>query len=233
MDYKKLLDDVFAGEVKVECANDIFTGEAVYKEKVFAVCGVVNEAGLDNMMSVSLAEFILKVIDLNDKRPICIFIDTSGQKVSRHAELLGLNYYYAHLIKTINLSRRLGHRVFALVYGKALGGAFIATGLNADYIFAIPTAQIAVMWLDAMSRVTKIPIEKLKELSKVSPIFAPGADNFVKLGAVDAIISPSEFMAKCVELLDMPASVDHKRLLGAKNGGRKLAQNVVNHIVEA
>jgi len=89
------------------------------------------------------------------------------------------------------------------------------------------------MWLDAMSRVTKIPIEKLTELSKTSPIFAPGATNFVKLGAVDAIITASEFIPRCIELLDKPSDINHKRLQGAKNGGRLLAQRVIDHIVEA
>jgi len=111
MNYKELLNQIFSGAAQVDCSADIIIGEAIYNGKVFALCGVVNEAGLDNLMSVKLAEFILKVINLKDKRPICLFIDTSGQKVSRHAELTGLNHYYAHLIKTIYLARQSGHRV--------------------------------------------------------------------------------------------------------------------------
>jgi hypothetical protein len=45
-----------------------------------------------------------------------------------------------------------------------------------DVCFALPDAEIKVMNLPAMSRITKIPLERLQDLSISSPVFAPGVD---------------------------------------------------------
>ncbi|CAJ0592289.1 unnamed protein product [Cylicocyclus nassatus] len=59
----------------------------------------------------------------------------------------------------------------------------------ADHIHALPDAQVRVMDLRAMARVTKQPLEKLQALSQSSPVFAPGVENYVAMGAVDSIWS--------------------------------------------
>ena len=68
----------------------------------------------------------MKTIENPAKRPICIVIDTAGQKSSHNAELLGLNSYYGHLIAAFNLARAEGHKILLWFMVKALGGAFIA-----------------------------------------------------------------------------------------------------------
>ena len=233
MEYQQLISATFGSNAKTTVEQDILLGEFSYQEQTFALCGIVNQASLDNAMSIKLADFILKTIENHPKRPICIVIDTAGQKVSHNAELLGLNSYYGHLIAAFNLARAEGHKIFALVYGKALGGAFIASALNADYIFALKEAQIAVMWLDAMSRVTKVPVEKLEELSKTSAIFAPGAENYVRLGAVEEVITTEEFMPRVNALLPATTDIHHWRTQGASRGGRTLAAKVIADILAA
>ncbi|MDI9682600.1 biotin-independent malonate decarboxylase subunit gamma, partial [Burkholderia cenocepacia] len=47
-----------------------------------------------------------------------------------------------------------------------------------------PGAEPEVMDLPSMSRVTKLPIDVLKEMARSTPVFAPGLDNLVKMGAV-------------------------------------------------
>jgi malonate decarboxylase gamma subunit len=92
-------------------------------------------------------------------------------------------------------------------------------------------AQIAVMWLDAMARVTKIPLAKLEDLSKTSAIFAPGAENYVRLGALEAVISAAEFMPRVNELLNLELDIHHWRTNGLQRGGRSLAATIVEHIL--
>lgn len=231
MEYQQLVTLAFGDKCQMSVVEDVIVGEFVYQEQTFALCGVVNQASLDNAMSVRLAQFVLDVVKNSPSRPICIIVDTAGQKASHGAELLGINSYFAHLIACFNLARAQGHKIFALVYGKALGGAFIATALNADYIFALDEAEIAVMWLDAMSRVTRVPIDKLEELSKTSAIFAPGAENYVRLGALEAVISANEFMPLVSQLLDQELDIHHWRKNGALRGGRTLAYTIVEHIL--
>ena len=43
------------------------------------------------------------------------------------------------------------------------------------------------MNLPAMARVTKIPLERLQELSKTSAVFAPGVENYHRMGAIRAL----------------------------------------------
>lgn len=234
MKYQDLLQQLFVTKINYSVDNNVLLGEAAFDNQQFSICGVVDAIQLDNVMSLKLAKFILDKINLNPKFNLLIFIDTGGQKTSRQAELLGLNRYFAHLIKVIHYARAKGARVFSLVYGSALGGAFIAAGLNAEKVYALAEAQIAVMWLEAMSRVTKIPLAKLEELSKHSAIFAPGAENFVKLGVVDKIIDPAAFLPQIIkDIEDTAPSINHWRELATIRGGRTLADKIVNQIINA
>ncbi|MGN2393609.1 biotin-independent malonate decarboxylase subunit gamma, partial [Pelomicrobium sp. G1] len=83
-------------------------------------------------------------------------VDTSGQRLSRRDELLGINGYLAHLAKALAFARARGHLLLALVYGEAVSGGFLSFGMMADYVYALRDAQVRVMNLAAMARVTKI-----------------------------------------------------------------------------
>jgi malonate decarboxylase gamma subunit len=230
MDYTNILTTMFGDSQQMELANNVITGYANYQGQKFAIIGIVNEAMLDNPRSLALADFVLR-----QKTGInfLIILDTGGQQATHKAELLGLNRYCAHLIKSIHFKRHQGSRVFAVVIGKALGGAFIATALNAEKIYALPQAQISVMWLEAMAKVTKIPISKLQELSKTSPIFAPGAENFYKLGALEQILDIEEVMSQVMADLAKTSTLDDWRNNALERGGRNLAARVVSEILSA
>lgn len=221
-----------ANDVKYQVVNDVVTGHFSVGSQQFLLGGIVNGASLDNAMSLHLGQFILDGIDNSPKQPICLIIDTAGQKVSHNAELLGLNAAYGQLISIFNLARQSGHKIFALVYGQALGGAFIASALNADYVYATKDAQIAVMWLEAMARVTKVPLAKLQELSTTSAIFAPGAENYVKLGVIEAVIAANEFIPQVSKLLNSANNLHRWRENGLARGGRLMADKLVKEIIQ-
>lgn len=234
MNYRDLLTHMFGEKWQVNEQDNVVTGVATFADKEFAICGVVNGASLDNTMCQQLAKFVLDKIALNPTSYFIILVDTAGQQATHHAELIGLNRYIGHLTKTIHFARATGARVFGLVYGKALGGAFIATALNAERLYALNTAQIAVMWLEAMSRVTKVPLAKLQELSKTSAIFAPGAENFVKLGAIEAVLAPEAVMPQILQDLQAAApDIDHWRENGFARGGRTMADKIVKEVINA
>lgn len=231
--YQDLLNILFASN-NITLKNNVITGNAQFNNKDFAVVGVVNEAQLDNQMSCQIAKFILEQIQKSPNTDFIIIIDSGGQMTTRHAELIGLNRYLAHVAKVIHVSRNMGNRFFGLVSGKALGGAFIATALNCEKLYALGSAEIAVMWLEAMSRVTKIPLEKLQELSKTSAIFAPGAENFVKLGVVEKILDPKDFMPQVlIDLQDKNIDINHWRKNGLSRNGRTLSAPVLEKVLNA
>jgi len=82
-----------------------------------------------------------------------------------------------------------------------------------------------VMDLRAMARVTKQPLEKLQALSLTSPVFAPGVENYVAMGAVQSLWD-GDLARHLLDALRAPADGDHRAALGAERGGRTLAAQV-------
>ncbi len=115
-------------------------------------------------------------------------------------ELLGINSYMAHLGKCVEIARQRGHRVLGLIYDQALSGGFIPNAMMADLCAALPDAEIRVMGLPAMARITRIPEERLRALSEASPVFAPGAINYVRMGAIDALWDGDACRAHLLEI---------------------------------
>ena len=58
-------------------------------------------------------------------RPMVLLVDTSGQALSRHEELIGINGYLAHVAACVDLARRSGFPSLSLVYGEAVSGGFL------------------------------------------------------------------------------------------------------------
>jgi malonate decarboxylase gamma subunit len=120
--------------------------------------------------------------------------------------------------------------VIGLVYDQALSGGFITSGLMADACYALPDATIRVMALPAMARITKVPEERLTELAQSNPVFAPGAENYQRMGGVQEIWT-GDLAARLEEALAAPFNGDERAALGLARGGRKLAKPVVDAIV--
>ena len=139
----------------------------------------------------------------------------------------------AHLGCCIDLARRHGHQVIGLVYDQALSGGFITSGLIADACFALPEAEIRVMRIPAMARVTKLPEEMLTALSASNPVFAPGVQNYVRMGGVRSLWQPGELPAGLREALAASPVTDERAADGAARGGRKLAASVVQQVLAA
>jgi malonate decarboxylase gamma subunit len=172
---------------------------------------------------------VLKTVREHPQRPILILVDTQGQRLRHRDEMLGINSYMAHLGKCIDYARRAGHKVIGLVYDQALSGGFITSGLIADACFALPDATIRVMGLPAMARITKVPEEKLTELAKDNPVFAPGAENYLRMGGVQAIWE-GDLAVQLAQAIAECDATDRRKELGLKRGGRHLAQPVAEAV---
>ena len=167
-----MLDDLLnalfpAGhDTKVEPEGSL-CGTAQYgQDKTAAVVGLVNRTPLGTDGALSLASHVLEVIRYSPGRPIAVLIDAQSQRMRRRDEMLGLNEYLAHLTKCFVLAGQRGHRTVGVLFGRAAAGAFIATGLVQDMLAAVPGGDPVVMDLPSIARVTKLPLERLEELSK-------------------------------------------------------------------
>jgi malonate decarboxylase gamma subunit len=225
MNWQTVADALFPQGHRIVERDCFLSGEAQVAGKTVAVIGTTEHTPIGVEIALAQATAILDTVRQHPGRAIVIMVDTVGQRLRRRDEMLGINSYMAHLGKCVELARRRGHRIVALVYDQALSGGFITSGLMADACHALPDATIRVMGLPAMARITKVPLERLEELALDNPVFAPGPENYRRMGGVAEIWRDD--LAACLEqALEQAEPVDRRAELGLERGGRKLARPV-------
>jgi len=199
-----------------------------------AVIGVADGTPLGTAGVLPLAEHVLGVVEQGGDTPILVLVDTEGQLMARREEMIGLNEYLAHLAKCLLLASQQGHRTVGLEYGRASAGAFLATALATDSLVGLPGAEPAVMDLPSMARVTKLLEDRLKELAKTTPVFAPGLDHLAQTGAVAEIWDPEQPLDEQLEAaLGRAGQKDVRDQLGAERKGRPMAAKVALQVIAA
>ena len=232
MQWQALVEQLFDPNHDIRADGDFLSGTACLDGVPVTVVGSTNHAPVGVALALKQARAVLDTLAQHPGRAILLLVDTQGQQLRRRDELLGINRAMAHLGCCIDLARRQGHRVIGLVYDQALSGGFITSGLIADACYALPEAEIRVMRIPAMARVTKIPEARLTELSQANPVFAPGVQNYVAMGGVRGLWTGDLRDALRCALRDAPTR-DERSRDGATRGGRRLAQAVVDRVLAA
>ena len=230
MDWQALASALFPLGHAITERDNLISGTAHAFGGTIAVIGTTGHAPIGVEIALAQARFILDTLREQPGRGILILVDTQGQRLRHRDEMLGINSYMAHLGKCVELARRRGHRVVALVYDQALSGGFITSGLMADACYALPEATIRVMGLPAMARITKVPEERLVELAASNPVFAPGPENYLRMGGIEGIWD-GDLMHQLEAAFANASPADTRSALGQARGGRKLAQSVIEAIV--
>lgn len=232
MQWKLLAEKLFGPHHGISAQDDFLSGTVQFDGAALTVIGTTNHAPIGVEMALKQARGVLDTLEKQPGRAILLLIDTQGQLLRRRDELLGINRAMAHLGCCIDLARRRGHRVIGLVYDQALSGGFITSGLIADACYALPEAEIRVMRIPAMARVTKIAEEHLAELSLTNPVFAPGVQNYVAMGGVQAVWEHD--LPACLRsaLRDAPTT-DERSRNGEARGGRRLSYSVAQQVLAA
>jgi malonate decarboxylase gamma subunit len=230
MDWKKLADQLFPEGHAIVEQDDFLCGSAQVGGAAVAVIGTTGHTPIGVEIALAQAKAILRTVREYPGMPILMLIDTQGQRLRHRDEMLGINSYMAHLGKCVDLARRNGHKIIGLVYDQALSGGFITSGLMADACYALPDATIRVMGLPAMARITKVPEEVLTELAKANPVFAPGPENYLRMGGLEAIWE-GDLAAQLQEALAQATNGDQRSALGLQRGGRRLAQPVIDAVM--
>jgi malonate decarboxylase gamma subunit len=232
MEWQKIADQMFTAGHNVRQEGDLLVGEGRCGEHTVAVIGTTNHAEVGVELALAMAGAVIEVIRNHPEWPIMFLVDTSGQRLRHRDEMLGLNGYMAHLAKCVEMARRWDHPIISLVYEQALSGGFLANGMMADVCTSLPEAEIRVMGLAAMARVTRISVERLTQLSVSSPVFAPGAKNYLLMGGLDALWEGdlSACLSKALKHVD---ATDHRRKRGLERGGRLMADSVVQRVLSS
>lgn len=161
--------------------------------------------GLEEGYKMAMAVYRTIASDKNkpveEKRPIVLIVDTPGNAPGKLEEIVGMNKATGAYQLALAEARKEGHPIVAMVIGRAISGAFLCHGLQADRILSLSKnfgTMIHVMPLTSVSRITKIDIERLEELSKENPVFAAGPEFFYQLGGVEEMVYKVEDMRKTI-----------------------------------
>ncbi|MBU6468378.1 MAG: biotin-independent malonate decarboxylase subunit gamma [Betaproteobacteria bacterium] len=222
---------------EITVSGDTLFGSAMTSMGAVHVLGTTQHVAVNSRIALTLAQHVMHCIeqdqDLDQPRPIVMIADTQGQELSRREELLGLNGYFAHLARCVEGARLRGHPLVTLIHGEAVSGGFLAFGLLADRIIALPQVEVRVMDLRAMSRITRIDYSRLTELAQVSPVFAPGPENYWRMGGIHEIWTETDNWAERLTEQFMVSHQDQRPLLGLERKGRLLAAPVAERVIHA
>lgn len=232
MDIQELLNQLFPGGHNVEVKDWLVTGGATVDGAPVAVIGTTNHVFIGIRESVELSGRLLDIVENQPGVPIVMLVDNNGQRMALDEELLVLPEYIAHLLEAQQLARQQGHKLISIVYGNSIAGGFIAFGMLADRIVSVPGAETSVMKLEAISRVTKMPIEKLQDLAKQVSVFAPGCENFFRMGGLHEMWTDT-FATRLASTIAGTDARDNRADLGLERGGRLAARGVIDEVVGA
>ncbi|SDM76040.1 malonate decarboxylase gamma subunit [Methylobacterium phyllostachyos] len=233
MTLAEILGSLFPDGHSVTVREGLVGGSGPFAGNSLAIVGVDGDTPLGIDGALTLARSVLDTVRAGGRTPILVVVDSDSQRMSRRDELLGLNEGLAHLAKALLLADRSGHPTIGLIYGHSAAGAFIATALATRVLAALPGADPSVMDLPSVARVTKLPLDRLTEMARSTPVFAPGLDNMVATGAVHAVLDPEQPLHG--QIRDLIAGLepgDARDRLGAERGGRPMAQAIADAVID-
>jgi len=123
-------------------------------------------------------------------RAVIAIVDVSSQAYGRREELLGIHLACAAAADAYAGARLAGHPLVALLVGKAMSGAFLAHGYQANRILALDSPEVLVhaMSKQAAARVTRRSVEALQQLGERIVPMAYDVRAFARLGLLHRLI---------------------------------------------
>ncbi len=149
------------------------------------------EVGLEE--GWTLAQQVRRIIAADSdgaRRPIVALVDVSSQAYGRREEMLGVHLACAAAADAYASARLAGHAVIALLVGKAMSGAFLAHGYQANRLLALDSAEVMVhaMGKQAAARVTRRSVAELEKLGERIAPMAYDIRAYARLGLLHQLI---------------------------------------------
>lgn len=122
--------------------------------------------------------------DSTHKRALIAIVDVPSQAYGRREEAYGIHQALAGAVDGYARARLAGHAVIGLLVGKAMSGAFLAHGYQANRLIALrdPAVMVHAMGKAAAARITLRSVEDLESLAASVPPMAYDLDNYASLG---------------------------------------------------
>ncbi|MCS4283415.1 malonate decarboxylase gamma subunit [Pseudomonas sp. BIGb0278] len=164
-------------------------------------------------------------------RVLVAVVDVPSQAYGRREEALGIHQALAGAVDAYARARLAGHALIGLLVGKAMSGAFLAHGYQAQRLIALDDQGVMVhaMGKAAAARITLRSVEELEALAAKVPPMAYDIASYASLGLlwervkVDAVEQPTAAdIGKVRAVLesavdDIGSSTDLRGRLGAPN----------------
>ncbi len=146
----------------------------------------------------TLAKVVSQAIDEDAdkavKRAIVAIIDVPSQAYGRREEAFGIHQSLAGAAGAYAKARLAGHPVVGLIVGKAMSGAFLAHGYQANKLIAFnnPGVMIHAMGKESAARITLRSVEALEKLAADVPPMAYDIENYATLGLLSQLLDISD-----------------------------------------
>ncbi|NWB40095.1 biotin-independent malonate decarboxylase subunit gamma [Pseudomonas sp. P7758] len=172
-----------------------------------------------------LAKAVDEAIDTGDKRPLIAIVDVPSQAYGRREEALGIHQALAAAADSYARARLAGHPVIALLVGKAMSGAFLAHGYQANRLIALrdPGVMVHAMGKASAARVTLRSVEELETLAASVPPMAYDIDSYASLGLLWETLSVSQIEQPTTEDVARVSDCLVQAIKDVQAGGRDLS----------
>ena len=190
-----------------------------------------------------LAKAVDEAIATGDKRPLIAIVDVPSQAYGRREEALGIHQALAAAVDSYARARLAGHPVIGLLVGKAMSGAFLAHGYQANRLIALrdPGVMVHAMGKASAARVTLRSVEELEALAASVPPMAYDIDSYASLGLLWETLSVSQIeqptkddvarVSDC--LVNAIKDVDGRDLSGRLGATNRSASSHVRQLLRA
>lgn len=163
----------------------------------------------------AVQELVAAERDSRTKTPIVAVIDVASQAYGRREEGFGIHQALAAAAGAYASARLAGHPVIGLIVGKAMSGAFLAHGYQANRLIALsdPKVTVHAMGKESAARITLRSLDALESLASTIPPMAYDIESYASLGLLWQLLTleqpdcPSAGDIKAVEL-SLQAALD-------------------------
>ena len=140
-----------------------------------------------------VSETVAADADNTVKRPIVAVIDVPSQAYGRREEGFGIHQALAGAAAAYANARLAGHPVIGLIVGKAMSGAFLAHGYQANRLIAFNDKGVLIhaMGKESAARITLRTVESLEKLAATIPPMAYDISNYATLGLLSSLLDIS------------------------------------------
>ncbi len=140
-----------------------------------------------------VSETIAADADNEIKRPIVAVIDVPSQAYGRREEGFGIHQALAGAAAAYANARLAGHPVIGLIVGKAMSGAFLAHGYQANRLIAFNDKGVLIhaMGKESAARITLRTVASLEKLAAAIPPMAYDISNYATLGLLSDLLDIS------------------------------------------